>query len=510
MLAGLDYGIIAIYMVGVLALGLWLTKQQGTSEDFFLAGRSLSFFSVGNSLFASNISSATLIGLAGVAYQSGIAVSSYEWMAAPILFFAAIYLVPYYFKTRITTLPEFLEKRFDYRLRFYFSGLTIIGNIFVDLAAVLYAGALVLTTFFPSLSYMQAGVILCLVAGLYTAGGGLKAVVYTDVVQAIILLVGSIVISWIAWNQLDMSWAQFVASTPEGHLSLIRPMDDAVMPWPGLLFGVPILGLYYWCTNQYIVQRILGAKNITQARLGAMLAGALKLTALFIMVLPGVWARNIFPDLEVSDQVFVKLVTELLPVGIKGLVLSGLIAAIMSSIDSTLHSASTLITFDFVKNLRPQTTDKGLMNIGRLTTISIMIISILWIPVVASFSTLFSYLQNALSYLVPQVVAVFLLGVFFRGSISRHGAFWGMIAGHLLAIIFFALAVNWHFLYLAIFFFCITITFIYILSLFMKDDETASWNIVIDKVVEAKKYLDYRIYGTILMILTVWMLWAWR
>lgn len=251
-------------------------------------------------------------------------------MAGVVLVFLAFFFIPFFIKSRLSTIPEFLERRFDVRSRKYFSGLTIFTSVMIDTAGGLYASTIVLRTVFPELDFVATAFTLAVVAGLYTAVGGLAAVVYTDVLQAIILIFGSTLIAIITFGQFDYSWAQATAQLPDGHLSLIRPMDSPGLPWLGTLISVPVLGFYYWGLNQYIIQRVLGAKDLDNARWGAMLGTALKLLPLFIMVLPGAFALELFPNLSNPDLVFPTLVT-VLPVGIVGLVLAGLIAAIMSS-----------------------------------------------------------------------------------------------------------------------------------------------------------------------------------
>jgi len=229
-----------------------------------------------------------------------------------------------------------------------------------------------------------------------------------------------------------------VAVTPPEKLSVVRPLDDPTMPWLGTIIGVPVLGFYFWCTNQFIVQRVLGARDIHHARWGALFGGLLKLPVLFIMVFPGIIACVLYPEISRPDEVYPKMVSDLLPVGIRGLVLAGLLAAIMSSVDSTLNSASTLVTMDFVRKLRPSISEQGLAKIGRITCIIFMIVAVLWVPVVSSFSTLFQYLQSALAYLFPPVVAVFLLGMFYKRATST-GALVGMIGGHVVSLTVFLL-----------------------------------------------------------------------
>jgi SSS family solute:Na+ symporter len=435
-IAALDLGIVAVYFVVVLVIGFWVAARTKTGEDLFLAGRSLTWWTIGFSLFASNISSTTLIGLAGDAYTSGIAVANYEWMATVVLVFFAIFFVPVYIRARITTLPEFLEQRFDRRCRVYFSGLTVLTNVAVDTAGSLFAGAMVLLTFFPSLDLYSTCAALALVAGLYTAAGGLAAVVYTDVLQAVVLLIGSTVMAYLLFGRLDFSWERVTAATPPEMLSMLRPLDDANLPWLGTLIGVPVLGFYFWCTNQFIVQRVLGARGVDHARWGALLGGLLKLPVLFIMVLPGTMARLVVPGLGRGDQVFPTLITELLPTGIKGLVLAGLIAAIMSSIDSTLNSASTLVTVDFVQPRRPDLTPRQVAWVGRLAIVVVMVLSALWAPQIVHFEGLFKYLQAVLSYIVPPVAALFIVGLFWRRC-TRSAGFPAMLVGHAVSLAVF-------------------------------------------------------------------------
>lgn len=400
-LSNLDKMIIVGYFVIIVIIGVVVSRKTETGDDLFLAGRSLGWLAIGFSLFASNISSTTLIGLSGQAYMTGISVANYEWMAAVVLVIMAVFFIPYYIKSRITTIPEFLERRFDVRSRKYFSVITIFLSIVVDTAGGLYAGAIVVNVFFPDIPIWQTILALGVFAGLYTAAGGLKAVVYTDVLQAVILLFGATVLTYLMFDKFDFSWASVTAGIEPEKLSKIRPLDDPALPWLGTLIGVPVLGFYYWATNQYIVQRVLGAKDIKNARWGAMLGGTLKLTALFIMVLPGVMAFSVFPNLDDPDMVFPTMVANVLPIGITGLVLAGLISAILSSIDSTLNSASTLITMDFVKPKNPNITNEQTARIGRITTLVLMVVAVLWAPNIANFEGIFAYIQQAFSYIVP-------------------------------------------------------------------------------------------------------------
>ena len=451
-LHGLDLTIIAVYIVFSIAIGLYLSRKHDSAEDYFLAGRSMIWPFIGVSLFASNISSTTLIGLSGDAYASGIAVYNYEWMASVVLVFYCIFILPTVLRSRLYTMPEFLERRFSSGARRYFSILTIFLNIVIDTAGSLYAGGLFMKLIFPELPMGVSIAIIAVIAGIYTIAGGLAAVIYTDALQTVLLLGGSITLSLFALDQVG-GWEAVVNGVPAEKLSLIRPWDDPGVPWPGLITGVFLLGFYFWCTNQFMVQRVLSAKSIDHGRWGALLAGLMKLPVLFIMVLPGSFAILLYPDLHKPDMVFPTLVFELLPVGVIGLVTGGFIAALMSQIDSTLNSASTLITMDFVQPLRPDLSQHQLMRVGQLVTFLFMVLSVLWAPQIENFGSLFKYLQKVLSYTVPPVLALFLFGFFSRRA-NAAGAKATLMLGTLAgASIFIAVEImglfRIHFLYIA-------------------------------------------------------------
>ncbi|MFP4496224.1 MAG: sodium:solute symporter family transporter, partial [Halochromatium sp.] len=359
-LAPADLIVIAVYGLLILVIGIVTARRTQSGDDLFLAGRRLGWAPIGLSLFASNISSTTLIGLAGAAYTWGIAVANYEWMAAPILVLMAVVFAPLYLNARIGSVPEYLERRFDWRSRRYFSAFTLMSNLIVDTAGTLFAGALVLTTFVPALDLFGAALALAVIAALYTAAGGLAAVVYTDVVQAILLLVGSALVTLLSFARIDFDWSAVVAATTPEQRSLFLPLSDPNLPWLGVLVGVPVLAFYFWCTNQFIVQRVLGARSLADARAGALFAGLLKLPVLFIMVLPGTMAIHLYPDLPNADLVYPTLMFDLLPAGLLGLCLAGFIAALMSQIDSTLNAASTLVTMDFIRPAKPALSQRQL------------------------------------------------------------------------------------------------------------------------------------------------------
>lgn len=432
-LALLDVVMVAVYVLAIVGIGFYVSGHQKSTDDYFLAGRSLTWSIIGFSLFATNISTSSLVGMAGDAYAYGIAVYNYEWMAVVVLILFALFFLPFYLRSEVFTMPEFLERRYDARARYYFSAVTIAGNILIDTAGSLYAGALVIQILVPSFPVWQGIVILAVLSGLYTITGGLKAVVYTDMIQAVLLIGASTVVSIVAFVQVG-SWEAVTDVTPPDMLSLIQPIDDPVLPWPGLLTGVFLLGFYFWGTNQFVVQRTLAAKNLQHGRRGALFAALLKLPVLFIMVLPGTFARVLYgPEvLMQADKVLPMMLFDLLPIGIRGLVLAALVAAIMSSVDSTLNAASTLVTMDFVKKLNPDASNRLLVIVGRSATGIFVLLAAIWAPLIVNFSSLWQYLQTVLAYLSPPVVACFVLGLFWPRA-NRHGAFAALVVGHVIA-----------------------------------------------------------------------------
>lgn len=455
----LDYGVLALYALIVIAVCVRVTRRSPDTEELFLAGRSLGVGVVGLSLFASNISSTTLIGLPGAAWQSGISVANYEWMAGLVLVFTAVFITPTLIGARVTTIPELMERRFDGRMRRYLSAVMLFLSLVLDTAGSLYAGALVLRMFFPVLDLGMTCAALALFAGLYTTAGGLRAVAYTDVVQSLVLLGGSAILAGIVFAQFDWSWASVVAQVAPEKLSLVRPLDDPALPWLGTLIGLPILGFYYWTMNQYVSQRLLGARDAETAARGALLAAVLKLLPLFLMVLPGAMATVLLPDLARADLVYPSLVANYAPAGIAGLILAGLLAAIMSSIDSALNSAATLLSMDFVQPCWPQLSAQKLARIGRIITMLLVIVAALWAPMIEHFSGLFDYLQQTFAYVTPPLVAVFVLG--FYSPIGTRAARYALLTGHVLSAFWFvATQANWiavHFTIVAGFLFAFTL-----------------------------------------------------
>jgi len=514
-LSTLDIGIIIGYLIFVVLLGLYFGSKHKNAEDYFLAGRNLTWPLIGFSLFASNMSSNSLVGLTGAGYVSGFSVFSYEWMAVFVLIIFAIFFLPFYLKNKIFTIPEFLGKRYNYIIQAYSAVIAIILNILVDIAATLYAGGILIQLIFPQFSLFEIIAALSVIAGLYTISGGLSSVVYTDAIQAVILIMGSMVITYFAWQQSG-GFPEVAKFVDPSHFDIIKPVTDNDLPWPGLFTGVFLLGFYFWSTNQYITQRTLASKNKAQGQWGAMFAGLLKLSILFIMIFPGAFAIVLYPDMgEQVDQIYATMLFDLLPPGILGLVLAGFIAALMSSIDSGLNSVSTMVTMDFYKKIFPKSSAASLMKVGRYVTFVVMILATIWAPQITKFEKLWDYLQQALSWFCPPIIALFILGLFWKKANAR-GALWCIIVGAIItiySIITSSSGINPHFLYMTGIHFACCLLSLYLGSLSGKasDEQVIKDMVWTPATYHAETltlqalpwYKNYRIQAVGLVILTI-------
>ena len=609
-LESIDLVVMVIYAVLIIGYGIYSAKAQ-SSEEYFLAGRNMTWPIVGISLFAANISSSTLVGLAGDAYKTNTHVFNYEWLAAVVLVFFAIFFLPFYLKSKVYTMPEFLERRYDVRSRYYFSAVTIIGNVLLDTAAGLYVGTVILKLLFPDMSTFTIVAILAIAAAAYTVPGGLNSVIQTEVVQAVLLVLGSCAITYFTFdaiggwdnmiaelnkmgaagtlpqlNAVDVVASGYPAGT-EAHLvplaervyesgiyqpqnaeevlSLVRPAaqswtdfllginGDGFMPWTGLLLGAPILGFYFWANNQFMVQRVLGAKDLNHGRWGALFAGLLKLPVLFIMVLPGTAAIIYIQQqtgvaggfdiaqlnyqlpgggtcqnlIDCPNATYPMLLFEMLPSGVLGLVLAGLLAAMMSSVSATFNSASTLITMDFAKKLKPDLTSMQLVRIGQVSTLVLVILACAWAPQIEKFSSLWEYLQLVLSFIAPPVAAAFILGLFWKRA-SATGAFVSLLAGAAISVLFLVMDLqgveNWftamHFLHRTfyLFVFCGLVNYVVSLSSAPPTAEQVAnytWDRSIiaadtETLVGLPWYKNYRYQSVILLVITfVLVAWFW-
>jgi SSS family solute:Na+ symporter len=365
------------------------------------------------------MSGASFVGLIGASYTHGLVVFNYEWTAAAVLIVFAMIMLPVFFRLRLFTVPEYLEVRFDRRARLAYAALTLFTLLFIDIAGALYAGGVVITTVFPGLALWETSAMIALLAGTYTLIGGLRAVVITDAAQGVLMIVGASAICFFGLEAVG-GWDALMTGLTDAQRRLIAPADDGFLPWPGI-FGVILLGFYYWTLNQYFVQRALAAKSLDHGRKGALFGGLLKLPNVFLMIVPGMLAAVLLPNLANPDQAFPKLAFELLPIGFRGLILTALVAAIMSSLDSALNAASSLLTMDFVRPFRPNLSNRALLGIGRGFTALLMIVAACYAPIIESFGSLFGYFQSTLAYLVPPIVGVYLAGLLSKRCSRRSG-----------------------------------------------------------------------------------------
>ncbi len=434
MMSAVDLAVVALYFAGILAIGYWAARREKQdSEDYFLAGRDVGWLAIGSSLFASNIGGEHLVGLAGTGAASGLAVGHFEWLACLILLLLGWLFVPFYLRSGVYTMPEFLERRYNAAARWYLTTISIVGYVLTKISVTLFAGALIVQAL-TGLSFWVSAAIIVVATGVYTVAGGLRAVIYTEVAQTAVLILGSVTLTTMGLIAVG-GWSGLEARVPEGFLSIWKPADDPQFPWTGILFGAPILGVWYWCTDQYIVQRVLAARNLGEARSGTIFAAYLKILPVFIFVLPGVIAAALYADVRAgaADTAFPSLVTRLLPTGLKGLVVAGLLAAVMSSLASVFNSCSTLVTWDVYRKLNPAASERRLVAVGRLATVVLMVLGLLWIPFMKYISSeLYIYLQSVQAYIAPPITACFLLGVLMprlnsAGAIASLGA--GFVLG---------------------------------------------------------------------------------
>lgn len=429
-LGRLDVGVIAAYFLVLFSIGYWAArKEKKISADYFLASRDVGWLAVGASLFASNIGSEHLIGLAGTGAASGLAVGHFEWLACLILLMLGWLFVPFYLRSGVYTMPEFLERRYNAASRWYLTSISVVGYVLTKISVSLFAGGIIIQQL-TGMSVWTSAAVIVVATGVYTIAGGLRAVIYTELLQTFVLIFGSVSLTVFGLAEVG-GWSGLQARIPPDFFSMWKPASDPNFPWTGVVFGAPILGIWYWCTDQYIVQRVLAARNLTEARRGTIFAGFLKILPVFIFVLPGVIAAALFSDIngKTSDQAFPALVTRLLPVGLKGLVMAGLLAALMSSLSSVFNSCSTLITWDFYKKLKPDASENRLVTVGRVSTGFLVVLGLLWIPFMKYISSqLYIYLQSVQAYIAPPIAACFLLGLFFP-RLNGTGAISSLLVG---------------------------------------------------------------------------------
>jgi solute:Na+ symporter, SSS family len=484
-LHAIDWLVILGYFVVVFGIAWWAylkEKQSQTSTEYFLAGRNLGWWIIGAAVFSSNIGSEHLVGLAGSGATDGVAMAHYELHAWCLLVLGWV-MVPFYMRSRIFTTPEFLERRFSPVNRTVLSAISLVAYVLTKLAVGIFAGGVVFAVLIPDVSFAGldsfwiGSILVILLTGVYTILGGMRAVAYTSAIQTVILVLGSALVTWfglealggwsvlreVAGSEMFNLWRPIV---PEGTQATWAPVKEAGRmawyfndnyPWIGMLFCAPVIGLWYWCTDQYIVQRVLSAQDERDARRGSIAAAVLKLLPVFIFIIPGMIAfalaktgQNAVLQQSMFDasgqlvrdnaqQAFPLLVAQVLPVGIRGIVVAGLLAALMSSLAGAFNASAALFTIDFYSKLRPRATQAQLVWMGRVATGIMVLIALAWIPVIRGGKGLYDYLQGIQAYLAPPIFVVFFLGVFVK-RLNAKGCLWALIVGFALGI--FRLAVD--------------------------------------------------------------------
>jgi SSS family solute:Na+ symporter len=440
----LDIAIIVLYMCGILTIGLLSVRRiKITGNIFFLAGRSLSWPFVGAALFASNISTIHLVGLTASGYNEGLVWGNFEWMASYTLILLSLVFAPFYFRTRIETLPEFLERRYSPASRSFLAFMAIVAAVFIHIGISLYAGAAVFHRFF-GINVVTSIVIISVVVGIYTVIGGLRAVVITETVNTAILIIGALLILAFSIAALPAhgihSIAQFRAAVKPEQLSMLHTHDSAGLSWYAVLLGYPILGIWYWCTDQTIVQRVLGARTSDDAQLGPLFAGFLKILPVFLLVLPGVIAYVLFHDIigTSSNQTLPVLIEQLIPTGVRGIISAAVLAALMSAVAAALNSIGTLVAVDIVARVRPATSDSSQVAIGRISSVIVMLLAMAWSTQGGRYSSIFEAINAIAADLAPPITVVFLWGVLWRRG-TKEASLATLISGFTLGVVAFIL-----------------------------------------------------------------------
>ncbi len=449
MIKGLDISISVLYILGIVTVGLWagLKKkkkvQESASNDYFLAGKSLRWPMIGLALFATNISCIHLVSLAQSGWDTGLLNGNFEWMAAFTLILLALFFVPFYMKSKVTTLPDFLEKRYNKACRDWLAVISIFSAIIIHIAFSFLAGGIVLKTLFGVNMYVSI-ILIALLTGVYTVIGGLRAVVITESIQTIVLLSGAIIITAICFNKVG-GWSGITdalhANGSMDKISMLRPANDASgMPWYAVFLGYPVLGIWYWCADQTIVQRVLGAKDTNHARGGALFCGFIKILPVFIFVLPGLMAfvlaqKGLFDvsTLQRIDEtgktitetkgIYTLMITQLVPTGLVGVLVAALLSGLMSQISGALNSIATLVSYDLYKRYKPETDDKQLVKTGRISAVVALVLSLGLLPLINQYESLFNGINDVIAHIAPPITTVFLLGIFWKKASAKSAQY---------------------------------------------------------------------------------------
>ena len=462
MISTVDIVITISYMVFIVTIGLWSgsrkkKKTESSSNDYFLAGKTLKWPMIGLALFATNISCLHLVSLAQSGFDSGLLNGNFEWMAAFTLILLALFFIPFYIRSGITTLPDFLEKRYNRACRDWLAFISIISAVIIHIAFSFLAGGIVLDTLFGINMYYSI-IAIALVTGLYTIIGGLRAVVVTETIQSVVLIAGAIIITIFSWNKLG-GWTNLTTVLQQNNamdkISMIRPIGDASgMSWVAVFLGYPVLGIWYWCADQTIVQRALGAKDENQAKAGVLFCGFIKILPVFIFVLPGLFAYALYKSgtMDLSSLqsigahgehilntkgIYTLMITQLLPSGLIGVLVAALLSGLMSQIAGALNSIATLSSFDLYKRYKPEATGDQLVKVGRISAAIALVVSLCLLPLLNRYESLFTGINDIIAHIAPPITCVFLLGIFWKKA-SGRSAQYTLWFGSLLGVLVFA------------------------------------------------------------------------
>lgn len=437
-LSWVDVGVVGSYLAALVTLGLASSRRRAGAGEYFLASRGAAWPTIGLALFGSNVSPGTLIGVTGSAYALGISVYNYDWMATVILVVFALLFLPQILAMRIYTMPEYFERRYDVRARLWLASLSVLLYVLLDAAGALYCTALLLEALVPGLAMRAIVPALAALAAFYALTGGLRSVMRTQALQALIMLGSAVLLAAFSFEKAGGLQAVLRANPP-AHLHLILPAADPYMPWTGLLFGAPVLAFYYWCTNQVMVQRALAARSLADGQRGALLAGFLKLLTLFVIVSPGLAGRVLYPHLREGDEIYLRLAQSLLPPGLLGLFVAAFLGSLMAALSATYNSAATVISMDFIRRSRPRMSERRVVRWGRIATALCMLASAAWVPQIARFPSLWQYFQAVLAYFTAPIAALFLAGILWPRANAR-GAFAALVVGGGLGALLFCLS----------------------------------------------------------------------
>ncbi|MEI9958897.1 MAG: sodium/solute symporter [Ferruginibacter sp.] len=547
MISNLDISISAIYIIAILAIGLWAgishrRKTKATAAgSYFLAGKSLKWPAIGLALFATNISTVHLVSLAQNGFDTGLLYGNFEWMAAFTLILLALFFAPFYIKSGVATLPDFLEKRYDRASRDWLTIVSIVSAIIIHIAFSMLAGGIVLNTLFGVDMYTSV-IIISIITAIYTIIGGLKAVVVTESIQTIVLLIGAFLISIAAYKAMN-GWGAMTTVLQKHNemnkLSMMRPHSDASgMPWYAVFLGYPVLGIWYWCADQTIVQRVLGAKDENHSRLGPLFCGFIKILPVFIFVLPGLFAYTLYKtgNLDVSSLgvnelghvnskgIYALMITQLLPSGLVGILVAALLSGLMSQISGALNSISTMVSYDVYKRYKSDASDKHLIKVGKISAAVALVFSFCLLPLLNQYESIFKGLNDIIAHIAPPITCVFLLGVFWKkaSATSSKLTLW---IGSALGVIVFAtgkLATNTFiahipFMMMAFYLFCVClimqVVFSYVYPVqHTKESEELYWKNWKEPLLSPgwKGILNYKFLSVLLLVVMVVLFWMFR